>query len=118
MIPTNPVPTGNTTEAVQRYYTYLYSLWVGQLQQNFFIHWETIAWVVLWIFILAGGFFAFTRWQRYTHAPEEPYPVESYNGYIQETNGPVGAFLWIFFIAMFIWLLLMTISKLLVGQVY
>ena len=33
----NPqVPTGNTTEAVRQYYNYLYSIWVGKIQQNFF----------------------------------------------------------------------------------
>ncbi|MFN2198453.1 MAG: hypothetical protein ACK2UW_20195 [Anaerolineales bacterium] len=115
----NPdVPSGDTPEVVQRYYNYLYQNYLSHLNQNYYIHWDTILWVLLWIVILAGGFYAFTRWQRYTRQQKEPYPVESYNGYIQEGNGPVGPFLTIFFIVMIIWLIAMTISNLLVGQIY
>ena len=115
----NPqVPTGNTSQVVQQYYYYLYNHWINALTQNYFIHWDILAWVGLWIFVLVAIFFAYTRWQRHTHAPQEPYPVESYNGYIQETNGPVGAFLTIFFIPLFVWLLARTIFDLLYGQIY
>jgi hypothetical protein len=112
------VPTGDTTQIVQQYYNYLYAHFLGRLTQNYYIHWDTLLWVALWIFILVGGFFAYTRYQRTTRADKEPYAVESYNGYIQETNGPVGTFLTLFYIAMFIWLVAMTVSNLLVGQIY
>lgn len=114
----NPVPTGNTSEVVRQYYDYLYSYFLGRIQQNFFIHADTLLWVLLWILVLSAGFYAFTRWQRRTHVPKEPYPVESYNGYIQESNGPVGIFLILFFSGMFVWLLIMTILNLLNGQIY
>lgn len=115
----NPnIPTGNNGEVVHKYYEYLYSNYLGHVAQNYYIHWDTVLWVVLWIFILSAGFFAYTRWQRYTRAEKEPYPVESYNGYIQEGNGPVGTFLTLFFIGMFLWILAMTISNLVVGQIY
>lgn len=115
----NPqVPTGNTSEIVHHYYNYLYNYWVNTLTQNYFIHWGTLGWVLLWLFVLAALFYAYTRWQRHTRAPKEPYPVESYNGYIQETNGPVGIFLTFFFIAMFLWLLSRTVLDLIHGQIY
>lgn len=117
MNPTN-VPTGNTSEAVQQYYHYLYTRFLSNITQNYYIHWDVLLWVLLWVAILAGGFYAYTRYQRTTSADKEPYPVESYNGYIQETNGPVGTFLKLFYIAMFIWLVAMTISNIIVGQVY
>ncbi|OGC76670.1 MAG: hypothetical protein A2Z27_04880 [candidate division Zixibacteria bacterium RBG_16_50_21] len=115
----NPeVPTGSTSEIVQQYFNYLYQYWLSKTSQNYYIHWDTLAWVALWIFVLTAGFYAYTRWQRYAHEPKEPYPVESYNGYIQETNGPVGPFLNLFFGAVFIWLVVMTILNLINGQLY
>jgi heme/copper-type cytochrome/quinol oxidase subunit 2 len=116
----NPqVPTGNTSEIVRQYYQYIYSYWLGRTGgQNFTIRWEIYAWVALWIVVLVGGFYIYTRWQRYTRAEKEPYPVESYNGYIQESNGPVGPFLTLFFIAMFVWLVIMTVLNILNGQIY
>jgi len=114
----NDVPTGNTSKTVQQYYDYLYHHYLDTLTQNYYIHWNTLAWVLLWIVILAGSFYAFTRWQRHTRQNREPYPVESYNGYIQESNGPVGPFLTIFFIGMVIWLLITTVLDLVRGQIY
>ena len=112
------VPTGNTGEIVRNYYDYLYAHYLNGITQQFYIHWDVIAWVALWIFILAGAFFAYTRWQRYTRSRSEPYPVETYNGYIQEGNGPVGVFLKVFFVGMFLWLLVTTLHDLILGQIY
>lgn len=115
----NPdVPTGNSGEAVRQYFDYLYSHYLSQITQNYYIHWDTLLLVLLWIFVLAAGFYAYTRWQRATREPEEPYPVESYNGYIEESNGPVGTFLKLFFIGMFIWLVIHTVMDLIHGQIY
>ncbi|MEZ4664029.1 MAG: hypothetical protein R2911_41375 [Caldilineaceae bacterium] len=114
----NDVPTGNTSETVRQYYDHLYNHYLNTLTQNYYIHWGTLGWVLLWVVILAGGFYAFTRWQRRTRQANEPYPVESYNGYIQESNGPVGPFLTIFFIGMVIWLLITTVLDLTRGQIY
>lgn len=112
------IPTGSGDDVVTAYFEYLYQNALQHLQQNYYIHWDTIGWVALWLFILAGGFFAYTRWQRTTHAAREPYPVESYNGYIQEGNGPVGVFLSFFLVGMVIWLVAMTVSNLSLGQIY
>jgi hypothetical protein len=112
------VPTGNTTAVMQQYYHYLYSYFLSGIKQNFYIHWDVLLWVLLWLFVLAGGFYAFTRYQRTTRADKEPYPVESYNGYIQEGNGPMGTFLTLFYIGMFLWLVAKTVTNLLFGQIY
>ena len=112
------VPSGNSGEVVRNYYNYLYSHYLQGITQNYFIHWDVLAWWLLWLVVLAGGFYAYTRWQRRTHAPQEPYPVETYNGYIQESNGPVGLFLKLFFAGMVIWLLVTTILDLVRGQIY
>ena len=61
---------------------------------------------------------SFSSGQRTTRQPDEPYPVESYNGYIEEGNGPVGIFLKLFFIGMFISLVIITVMDLLHGQIY
>jgi hypothetical protein len=112
------VPTGNSSEVVQQYYDYLYNHYLAQIDQNYYIHWDTLGWFALWLIILVGGFYAYTRGQRTTRATREPYPLESYNGYIQDGNGPVGLFLTIFFTGVVIWLLVTTALNLLRGQIY
>jgi hypothetical protein len=112
------VPTGNDTEAISRYYDYLYAHYLEQIRQTDIIHWDTLLWVLFWIVLFAGLLYAYTRWQRSTHAPHEPYPVETYNGYIQEGNGPVGRFLAVFFVVVFLWILATTILSLTRGQIY
>jgi hypothetical protein len=115
----NPdIPTGDSGEIVRQYYDYLYSHYLGQIAQQTGIQEDTLLWVLLWVFVLTALFYAYTRWQRTTHEPKEPYPVESYNGYIEESNGPVGTFLKLFFAGMFIWLVITTILSLLHGQIY
>lgn len=112
------VPTGHDSETVRRYFEYLYTHYLNGITQQYYIHWDTIGWVVLWIFILAAALFAYSRWQRYTRTTREPYPVETYNGYIQEGNGPVGLFLKLFFAGMVIWLVTTTLLNLIRGQIY
>jgi hypothetical protein len=112
------VPTGDSGDIIRQYYDYLYNHYLSQITQKYYIHWDTLLWVLLWIFILAAFFYAYTRWQRTTHQPKEPYPVESYNGYIEEGNGPVGTFLKLFYIGIFIFLVIMTVLNLLNGQIY
>jgi hypothetical protein len=115
----NPdVPAGNTGDIVRQYYEYLYHHYLSGITQTYYIHWDTILWVLFWLFILAGGFYAYTRWQHTSRSSKEPYPVESYNGYIEEGNGPVGTFLTLFFIGMFLLLVSFTVYNLLYGQIY
>ncbi|MCA9986159.1 MAG: hypothetical protein KDE09_05630 [Anaerolineales bacterium] len=115
----NPqVPTGSSGEVVREYYQHLFSHYLNQFRQAYTIHADVLLWFLFWFVILTAGFFAYTRWQRTTRASQEPYPVESYDGHIQEGNGPVGPFLTIFFIAMAIWLIIVTVLDLLNGQIY
>jgi hypothetical protein len=112
------VPTGNTSQVVEQYYDYLYSHYLAQITQTYSIHWDVLAWILFWVVLLAGLFYAYTRYQRYTHFAREPYPLESYNGYVSETNGPVGTFLAIFMTVIVVWLLLTTIYNRTYGQIY
>lgn len=115
----NPnVPTGNTTDIMRQYFEYLYSYYLGQTGQNYFIHWDILVGVLVGLGVLAGLFYAYTRWQRNTNTTREPYPLESYNGYIQEANGRVGPFLSVFFVLMFVWLVVTTLNDLIHGQIY
>ena len=77
-----------------------------------------LAWWALFVVVLAGLFLAFTRWQGRTRAHHEPYPVETYDGYISEGNGPVGGFLWVFFAVVVGWLVYVTFQSLAHGQIY
>ncbi|MCA9903791.1 MAG: hypothetical protein KC547_08045 [Anaerolineae bacterium] len=115
----NPsVPTGNSDQIVQQYFHHLYSYYLDRIQQTYYIHWDIVFGVVFWVFVLVALFYFYSRWQRNTSNYKEPYPVESFNGYIQESNGPVGPFLTVFFIAMFLWILAVTILNLVNGQIY
>lgn len=112
------IPTGNTSDIVQQYFNHLYSTYLSSSTQTYYIHWDVVLWVLFWIFMLIFLLYAYTRWQRTSQSEHEPYPVESYNGYIQESNGPIGTFLTIFFIVMFIWLATVTYMSLTHGQIY
>ena len=114
----DPVPTGHTSAITKEYFDHLYQQYFLQQTQTYYIHWDILAGVFFWIAILALLLFFYSNWQRSTQTGQEPYPVESYNGFIQETNGRVGPFLTVFFIVMFIWLAIVTIMSLTQGQVY
>jgi hypothetical protein len=118
-MPTLDVPTGDSTQTVQAYYDHLYSHYLAQaFDQSWLLEWGNLLWVLLWLSALTAVFFAYSYWQRTTRAPKEPYPLESYDGHIQEMNGPVGPFLTLFFIGVALWLGLFTILKIMNGQVY
>lgn len=112
------VPSGNTSEVVNQYYDYMYGHYLAQATQTYYIHWDVLAWIGFWVFMLAGIFYIYTRYQHSTHFAREPYPLESYNGYISEANGPVGVFLTFFFLIIGGWLLVTTVLNLLRGQIY
>lgn len=113
------VPTGDTPTEVNEYYDYLLHIWLERAGgQTFMINWNNIFWVGLWIFILTATFGVYTFWQRYTRAHREPYPLESYDGHIQEMNGPVGGFLFLIFATVFAWAAILTILRILNGQIY
>lgn len=113
------VPTGDTPEKVNEYYAYLTKIWLERTGgQTFEIDWADHFWIGLWIFLLAGIFGVYSFWQRYTRAHREPYPIESYDGHIQEANGPVGGFLMLFFAGVFVWAVILTVLAIREGQVY
>lgn len=112
------VPTGDSSATVQEYYQYLYAHYLGLFSQQVGINWTIFAWVLLWIVLMVGGFFFYTRYQRQTKQEREPYPVESYDGHIQEMNGPVGPFLWITFVTVAMFVLITMVLNLMNGQIY
>lgn len=112
------VPTGSDEATVSDYYDYLYEHYLRQIDQTFDLEPITLLWWGFWLALLVGGVGAAVWWQRSTRATSEPYPVESYNGYITEGNGPVGGFLTVFFIGVVIWLLAITVAHLVQGQIY
>ncbi|MCA9891416.1 MAG: hypothetical protein KC615_00425 [Anaerolineae bacterium] len=114
----DPVPTGHTSAITQEYFQHLYQQYFAQATQTYYIHWDILVGVFFWIAMLALLLFWYSRWQRTTQTSEEPYPLESYNGFIQEGNGRVGPFLTAFFVIMFTWLAIVTIMSLTQGQIY
>lgn len=111
------VPTGNTPEIVQAYYEYLLAHYITPTTQNIATNWTIIGLVTGWVIIVTGVIFLYFRRVR-SEKPSKLYPVETYNGYISESNGGTGLFLYIFFSLVVLWLLWVTISNLTQGQLY
>jgi hypothetical protein len=111
------VPTGDTPEVVEQYYQYLLSHYINPIAQNVTPNWPLIAATLGWVAIVFGLVFIYFRRAR-NEKPSTLYPVETYNGYISESNAGVGAFLFILFALVVLWLLWITISNLTQGQLY
>ncbi len=111
------VPSGNTPEAVEAYYQYLLQHYITPIAQNTAFNWVIVATTLGWVAILAALLFIYFRRVR-NEKPSRLYPVETYNGYISESNAGTGAFLFIFFGLIVLWLLYITVSNLTQGQLY
>ena len=112
-----PVPSGNTPEAVQAYYEYLLAHYISPVAQNITTNWLLIGVTLGWVAIVVALAFIYFRRVR-SEKPGKLYPVETYNGYISESNAGTGLFLYIFFALVILWLLYTTISNLTQGQIY
>jgi hypothetical protein len=111
------VPTGDTPEIVQAYYEYLLAHYVNPTAQNIVTNWLLVSVTLGWVAIVAGLILIYFRRVR-SEKPSKLYPVETYNGYISESNATTGAFLYIFFALVILWLLWVTVSNLTQGQLY
>ena len=112
-----PVPSGDTPEAVQAYYQYLLAQYISPVSQNIATNWLLVGVTLGWVAIVVGLVFIYFRRVR-SEKPGKLYPVETYNGYISESNAGTGLFLYIFFALVVLWLLYVTISNLTHGQLY
>lgn len=111
------VPTGNTPEIVQAYYQYLLAHYINPVTQNITPNYFLVGVVFGWVTIVTGLIFLYFRRVR-NEKPGRLYPVETYNGYISESNGGVGMFLLVFFALVVLWVLYVTVSNLTQGQLY
>lgn len=111
------VPTGNTPEIVQQYYEYLLAHYINPVSQNIATNYAIVGATLAWVVVLAGLLFVYFRRVR-SEKPGRLYPVETYNGYISESNAGVGIFLYLFFALVVLWLLWITVSNLTQGQLY
>lgn len=111
------VPSGNTPEQVQAYYQYLLAHYINPTMQNIAMNYFLVGVTLGWVAIITGLFFIYFRRVR-NEKPSKLYPVETYNGYISESNGGTGVFLAIFFALVVLWLLYITVSNLTQGQLY
>lgn len=111
------VPTGDTPEIVQAYYQYLLAHYINPTVQNTATNWFLVGVVLGWVAIVTGLFFVYFRRVR-SEKPSKLYPVETYNGYISESNAGTGIFLYVFFALVVLWLLYITVGDLTQGQIY
>jgi hypothetical protein len=111
------VPSGNTPEIVEQYYQYLLAHYINPVSQNIATNWYLIGATLGWVAIISALGFIYFRKVR-NEKPSRLYPVETYNGYISESNGGVGVFLAVFFALVVVWLLFTMVSDLTQGQLY
>ena len=111
------VPTGDTPEQVRANYEYLLAHYINPTAQNIGTNWYMVGVTLGWVAITAGVIFIYFRRVR-SEKPSKLYPVETYNGYISESNAGTGIFLYVFFALVVLWLLWVTISNLTQGQLY
>ncbi len=111
-------PSGSDGETVRAYYDYLFSTYLDRMHQNFSVRPGTFLLIGLFIVVIGGSIAIVAGAQQSSTRSDSPTPVETYDGYISETNGRVGTPLLVAFIGVALWCLVLTAFALMHGQVY
>src|SRR6056297_588913 len=115
------IPTGNTTEAAQNYYQYLYGRYYRNiaLDRADEILASSVITVFAWGAILIFFFFLLAYSLNHAHRRRgELYEAVSFAGSLLERNGKASAFTWIVIIGLFVVVLYQGIHAMMVGFPY
>ncbi len=116
-----PIPTGNETDVVKAYYTYLYTLYYANMSTNRAteVFWGIQAQVMAWLMTMVILFYFFTYFFSYTHyAKGALYETTSFAGTLFERNGRVSIFTWSIIIGLFLAGLYIGVRYILYGFLY
>ena len=97
-------PSGSDGETVRAYYDHLFSTYLDRMHQNFSVRPGTFLLIGLFIVVIGGSIAIVAGAQQSSTRSDSPTPVETYDGYISETNAEsppllvafVGVALWCF----------------------
>lgn len=113
-------PSGNTTEAAQAYYNWLYQQYYSGIPADRTqILWSGPFWVALFATILILFFYFYAYHFQQVHREEgELYGAVSFAGSILERIGSVATFSRVVWSVIVVWGFYYIISQILYGQVY
>lgn len=112
------VPTGSDDASVLAYYDYLNLQHAGTLTETYNYNWQNflVTYMMIAAALISLYFFAFAWYARRRSA--DLYPVEVFNGFITERNGPVDAFNYGVWTILVIYMIYYTVIQLIYGQIY
>ncbi len=119
-MPPSGVPSGNTSEAVRAYYTWIWTQYHAAIPLvRINMDWTG----PLWIFIFAASitifWWLYVRFAIRVHRKRgELYGVMSFGGVILERIGPVEVFTWVFSLGMIAWCIYLVWSFIFYGMLY
>jgi hypothetical protein len=115
------IPTGDTTEVVQAYYDYLYSMYYADTIRNRAtgIMWSSPFKIASWGTALVLVFLLLTVSLYYVHrGRDELYEATSFAGSVLERNGKVSLFTWSLMAALFVVAMYLGIRFIFLGFLY
>lgn len=112
------VPTGSDDASVLAYYDYLNLQHANTLKETYDFRWQNfiVTYTIIAAALISLYFFAFAWYAR--RRSGDLYPVEVYNGFITERNGPVDAFNYAVWAIIGIYMVFYTVIQLIYGQIY
>ncbi|MCL5736023.1 MAG: hypothetical protein M1274_10635 [Actinobacteria bacterium] len=112
------VPTGSDDASVQAYYDYLSLEHFSTMKETYHFNWQnfTVTWAVIAAALISLYFFAFAWYAR--RRSGDLYPVEVYNGFITERNGPIDMFNYAVWAILGIYAIFYMVIQLIYGQIY
>lgn len=112
------VPSGSDDKSVNEYFRYMQLRMLQQEHETFYFDTETFLtyYGLLGVMIIVFYFFTFAWYAR--RKTGDLYPVEAYNGYIVERNGPVDPFNWAVYAILVSYMIYYSIVQILYGQLY
>jgi hypothetical protein len=113
------VPTGADDKAVNAFYDYDQLRHVASLSETYFMdpYYLTTMYLVFGVVIVC--FYGLTyAWLARHQSRGDLYPVETYNAYLTERNGPIDAFNWILWAILLSYMVVYTVVNLIGGQYY
>jgi hypothetical protein len=112
------VPTGSDDASVLAYYDYLNLRHANSLKETYLYDWQgfLVTYALIAAALISLYFFAFAWYAR--RRAGDLYPVEVYNGFLTERNGPVDAFNYAVWAILGIYMVYYTVIQLLYGQLY
>jgi hypothetical protein len=113
------IPTGSDDVTVKQYYEYNALRHLGSMEEQYFVdpYYEGTMYLAIGVVLLVSYFLAFV-WYAKTRNQGDLYPVEVYNAYLTERNGPIDMFNWVTWAVLLSYMAYYTVINLMFAQYY